>query len=179
MNIFFLLGEYKIGANRLQFKDLLISYFEGGNAAMAGKIVSDIMEKDCVTVTMQDNVYEIAVKMKQHDIGFVPVVEGKKLIGVVTDRDLVIRGFAEKREGSAAVKQVMTENVQTIEAGTSIDEAAKLMAKQQIRRLPVVDKGELVGIVAIGDLAVRDKFEDEAGQALSQISEDRPAARLH
>jgi CBS domain-containing protein len=128
---------------------------------------------------MQDNVYEIAVKMKQHDIGFVPVVEGKKLIGVVTDRDLVIRGFAEKREGSAAVKQVMTENVQTIEAGTSIDEAAKLMAKQQIRRLPVVDKGELVGIVAIGDLAVRDKFEDEAGQALSQISEDRPAARLH
>jgi CBS domain-containing protein len=146
---------------------------------MAGKTVSDIMEKDCVTVTLQDNVYEIAVKMKQHDIGFIPVVEGKKLIGVVTDRDLVIRGYAEKREGSAAVKQVMTDNVQTIDASTSIDEAAKLMAEQQIRRLPVVDKGELVGIVAIGDLAVRDKFENEAGQALSQISEDRSSAQLH
>jgi CBS domain-containing protein len=145
---------------------------------MAGKTVSEIMEKDCVTVTLQDNVYEIAVKMKEHDIGFIPVVEGKKLIGVVTDRDLVIRGLAEKREGSAAVKQVMSGDVQSIDASTSIDEAAKLMAKEQIRRLPVVDKGELVGIVAIGDLAVRDKFEDEAGQALSQISEDRPTAQL-
>jgi CBS domain-containing protein len=106
-------------------------------------------------------------------------VEGKKLIGVVTDRDLVIRGLAEKREGSAAVKQVMSDEVQSIDGSTTIDEAAKLMAKQQIRRLPVVEKGELVGIVAIGDLAVRDKFEDEAGQALSQISEDRPASQLH
>src|SRR6476646_3164240 len=118
------------------------------------KTVKEIMTKDCITVTLQDNVYEIALKMKEHDIGFIPVVEGKKLIGVVTDRDLVIRGFAEKREGSAAVQQVMTDDVQSIDASTSIDEAAKLMAKQQIRRLPVVENGELVGIVAIGDLAV-------------------------
>jgi CBS domain-containing protein len=146
---------------------------------VAGKTVSDIMEKDCVTVTLQDNVYEIAVKMKQHDIGFIPVVEGKKLLGVVTDRDLVVRAFAEKREGSAAVKQVMTEDVLTIDPGTSIDEAARLMADNQIRRLPVVENGELIGIVAIGDLAVRDKFEDEAGQALSQISENRWSPQVH
>jgi CBS domain-containing protein len=139
---------------------------------MAVKTIRDIMAKDCVTVTLQDNVFEIAVKMKQHDIGFIPVVEGKKLIGVVTDRDLVVRGFAEKREGSTAVKQVMTENVKTIDTGTTIDEATRLMAEYQIRRLPVVENGELIGIVAIGDLAVRSKFEDEAGQALSEISEN-------
>lgn len=146
---------------------------------MAGKIVRDIMAKDCVTVTLQDNIFEIAVKMKQHDIGFVPVVEGKKLIGVVTDRDLVLRGYAEKRSGSASVKQVMTDGIETIDSDTTIEEAAKRMAAEQIRRLPVVENGELVGIVAIGDLAVRNKFDDEAGQALSQISEDRESVQFH
>jgi CBS domain-containing protein len=134
------------------------------------KTVKDIMSKDCVTVSLQDNVYEIAVKMKEHDIGFIPVVEGKRLVGVVTDRDLVVRGYAAKREGSAAVNQVISENITTIPSNTSVDDAAKLMAKEQIRRLPVVDNGELVGIVAIGDLAIRDKFENEAGEALSKIS---------
>jgi CBS domain-containing protein len=138
----------------------------------------DIMSKDIVTVTLQDNVYEIAVKMKQHDIGFIPVVEGKKLIGVVTDRDLVIRGFAEKREGSAAVKQVISEDVITAKPDITVDEAARLMAKKQIRRLPVVENGELLGVVAIGDLAVRQKFEDEAGEALSEISEHHATAKL-
>jgi CBS domain-containing protein len=134
------------------------------------KTVKEIMSKDCVTVTLQDNVYEIAVKMKQNDIGFIPVVEGKKLIGVVTDRDLVVRGLAEKREGSAAVQQVISENITSIPSNLTVDEAAKIMAKEQVRRLPVVDNGELVGVVAIGDLAVRDKFENEAGEALSKIS---------
>lgn len=138
---------------------------------MQKKTVKDIMTTDVATVTLKDNVYEIAVLMAKNDIGFVPVVEGKKLIGVVTDRDLVIRGYAEKNEGSAKVEKVMSDSVTTITPDTSIDEAAKLMAKNQIRRLPVVENGNLVGVVAIGDLAVRDKFEDEAGDALSKISE--------
>ena len=78
---------------------------------MADKTVKDIMSKDCVTVTLQDNVYEIALKMKQHDIGFVAVVDGKKLIGGVTDRDLVIRGYAEKHSGSTAVEKVITKDM--------------------------------------------------------------------
>jgi CBS domain-containing protein len=133
--------------------------------------IKDIMTKDCVTVTMQDNIYEIAVKMKEHDIGFIPVVEGKKLLGVVTDRDLVIRGYAEKRSGSASVEQVMSKGITTVSPDTSVDEAAKMMAREKIRRLPVVENGELVGIVAIGDMAVREIFENEAGEALSEISE--------
>ncbi|MFD0680443.1 MULTISPECIES: CBS domain-containing protein [unclassified Paenibacillus] len=130
------------------------------------------MTKDCATVTLKDNVYEVAVKMKQEDTGFIPVVDGKKLIGVITDRDLVIRGFAAKKEGSTAVSEVMSSNkITSATPETTVDEAAKLMASQQIRRLPVVENGELVGIVSIGDLAVRSTFEDEAGEALSEISE--------
>ncbi|RKN86659.1 CBS domain-containing protein [Paenibacillus ginsengarvi] len=136
------------------------------------KKISEIMSTDCVTVTLQDNLYEIALKMKQNDIGFIPVVEGKKLIGVVTDRDLVIRGYAEKHSGSTAVKEVISKDVTTISPDATIDEAARLMASRKIRRLPVVQSGELVGVVAIADLAIREVFVDEAGQALSEISEN-------
>src|SRR5690606_11283470 len=132
-----------------------------------------IMTKDSVTVTTQDNVYEIALKMKQHDSGFMPVVDGKKLIGVVTDRDLAVRGYAEKKSGSTAVEEVMTKEVITASPQTSADEAAKIMAKNKIRRLPIVENGELLGVVAIGDLAVRDQLQDEAGEALSSISESK------
>jgi len=135
------------------------------------KTIKEIMSTDCVTATLLDNVYELALKMKENDIGFIPIVEGKKLIGVVTDRDLVVRGYAEKRPGSAAVADVMSTSVDTITSITSADEAAELMASKQIRRLPVVDGGELVGVLAIGDLAVREIFVDEAGEALSAISE--------
>lgn len=135
------------------------------------KKIKEIMSKDVITVTLQDNVFEIALKMKQNNIGFIPVVEGKKLLGVVTDRDLVLRGYAEKRSGSASVREVMTENAKTVAPETTVDEAARMMAKEKIRRLVVLENNELVGVVAIGDLAVRDRFEDEAGEALSQISE--------
>ncbi|MBD2862607.1 MAG: hypothetical protein K0Q94_1429 [Paenibacillus sp.] len=144
------------------------------------RTIQDIMSTDCVTVSPQDNIYEIAVKMKQNDIGFIPVVEGRKLIGVVTDRDLVIRGYAEKHSGSTAVEEVISKDVTTVGPDTSVDEAAKLMARQKIRRLPVVSGGELIGVVAIADLAVREIFVNEAGEALSEISENVDhAATVH
>ncbi|WP_127584368.1 CBS domain-containing protein [Paenibacillus koleovorans] len=136
------------------------------------KKIRDIMSTDCVTVTLQDNVFEIALKMKQNDIGFIPVVDGDKLIGVVTDRDLVVRGYAEKHSGSTAVKEVMSEGLTTVSPDTSVDEAAKMMASHKIRRLPVVENGKLIGVVAIADLAVREIFVNEAGEALSDISEN-------
>lgn len=133
--------------------------------------IKDIMSEECVTVTMQDNVYEIAVKMKEHDIGFIPVVDGDRLLGVVTDRDLVIRGYAEKRSGSASVEEVITTDMITASPDMSIDEATELLARHQIRRLPVVENGKLIGVVSLADFAVRHQFENEAGEALSEISE--------
>ncbi|MBA9087009.1 CBS domain-containing protein [Fontibacillus solani] len=137
------------------------------------RTVSEIMTHEVVTVTPKDNVYEVAVKMKQHDTGFIPVVEedNDRLIGVITDRDLVVRGIAEKRPNSTAVENVMTTGIRTASLDTSVDEAAELMADQQIRRLPVTDGERLIGIVSIGDLATRNIYADNAGEALSQISE--------
>ncbi|MCZ8520227.1 MULTISPECIES: CBS domain-containing protein [Paenibacillus] len=138
---------------------------------MSSRTLREIMTTDCAVVTLQDNIYEAAVKMKQEDTGFIPVVDGRKLIGVLTDRDLVIRGYAAKHSGSTAISEVMSDRIVSVSPDTTADEAAKVMANEQIRRLPIVENGELVGIVSIGDLAVRDTFEDEAGQALGKISE--------
>ena len=138
------------------------------------KTVQEIMTHDIVTVTPEDNIYEIAVKMKDNDTGCIPVVEASdhsSLLGIVTDRDLVLRGYAEKRPGSASVDKVMTTEVKTASLDMSVDDAAELMAAQQIRRLPVTEGNKLIGIVSIGDIAVSGSFAGEAGSALSEISE--------
>jgi CBS domain-containing protein len=135
-------------------------------------IIRDIMSTDLKTVTLKNNVFDIAMLMKKHDIGFVPVVENGKLLGVVTDRDLVVRGFANKKTESTAVGEVMSKGIMSISPNTDIEEAATQMANQKIRRLPVVENGALVGVVALADLAVRKTSEDNAGQALSEISEN-------
>lgn len=136
--------------------------------------IQNIMTDSVVTCTAQDNIYEAAVKMKQHDTGFIPIVDGERLIGVVTDRDLVIRAMAEKHPGSTSIRDVMTEEIISVGPEATIDETAELMADHQVRRLPVVQDGKLVGIVSLGDLAVHVHFADEAGEALSEISEQSP-----
>ncbi len=133
--------------------------------------IADIMTADCVTVSPQSQLTEAAKLMRDNDIGFLPVIDGRKLIGVVTDRDLVIRGYADNQSGSTKVTEVLSGNVQSVSPNMSVDEAASLMSASQIRRLPVVENGELMGVLSIGDLAVREIFVNEAGEALSQISE--------
>lgn len=136
--------------------------------------VKRVMTANPVAVTLLDNIYEIAVLMKKHDTGFVPVVESLdnfRLIGVVTDRDLVLRGYADKHSGSTAVETVMTKNVVSVAENASVDEAAELMRRHQIRRLPVTRDGKLLGIVSLGDLAVSPPFAEEAGAALRGISD--------
>ncbi|WP_339270622.1 CBS domain-containing protein [Paenibacillus sp. FSL R5-0470] len=138
------------------------------------KTVKEVMTKEPVTVTLLDNVYEVAVKMRDHDTGFIPVIDNeddKTLLGVITDRDLVIRGYAAKHPGSTTVEKVMSREIQTVSENTSVDEAAELMSSWQIRRLAVTSGQKLIGVVSIGDLAVRNIFADEAGEALHDISQ--------
>jgi CBS domain-containing protein len=141
--------------------------------------IAQMMSTPCITATLKDNVYELAVLMKQHGIGFVPIVDGERLIGVATDRDLVVRGYAGKHSGSTAVNEVMTPDPVTIGPEATADEAARLLADKEIRRLPVVEHGRLVGVIAIGDLAIREKFAEDAGRALSAISEAEPSSHIH
>ncbi|MCM3039759.1 CBS domain-containing protein [Paenibacillus motobuensis] len=135
------------------------------------KTLREIMTTNCETVSPEDDIYQIAIKMEKNNIGFIPVVDNKKLLGVVTDRDLVVRGYAAKRPGSTSATEVMTQNIVTASPDTTVDEAADIMAKEMIRRLAVVDQGELVGVVAIGDLAISGHFDSIAADALSEISQ--------
>ncbi|WP_273125334.1 CBS domain-containing protein [Metabacillus sp. HB246100] len=133
--------------------------------------IKEIMTTNVEYCTPLDNVYEVAVKMKDYNVGSIPIVENDKLIGVITDRDLVVRGIAEKHPGSNQVTNVMSDHVISIEANESPEKAAKLMMENQIRRLPVVENGNLVGIISLGDLSINNETSDEAGEALEGISE--------
>lgn len=133
--------------------------------------VRELMSTHIVHCTPLDNVYEAAVKMKEESVGLIPVIENKQVVGLVTDRDLVVRGIAEKHPGSNQITNVMTTNIVSVSPDDSIEKAIELMAQYQIRRLPVVESGQLVGMLALGDLAIRQSADDQAGFALSEISE--------
>ncbi len=133
--------------------------------------IRDIMTSQVQTVTTQDNVYEVAVLMKEHNIGAVPVVDGSRPIGIITDRDIVIRGIADRKSGSTAVEEVMTTDLITVSSDTSTEEAAELMAQKQIRRVLVVDGGNLIGIVAMKDLTDQQNTSHLASKAIQEISE--------
>lgn len=135
--------------------------------------IRDIMTTDVKTVTLLDNMYEVAVLMKTHNIGAVPVVDGNKAIGIITDRDCVIRGLAERKSGSTAVEEIMTKDIISVSPDTSVEDAANRMAEKQIRRLLVVDGGNLVGIVAMKDLASHSSTSQMANQAFQEISESK------
>ncbi|WP_200905917.1 CBS domain-containing protein [Paenibacillus sp. IHB B 3415] len=138
------------------------------------KTVKEVMTANPASVTLLDNIYEVAVKMRDYGTGFIPVVDsadGATLLGVITDRDLVLRGYADKHPGSTAVETVMSREVISISETASVDEAAELMASGQIRRIPVIRDKKLIGIVSLGDLAVKRIYADEAAEALSGISQ--------
>ncbi|MGJ7923085.1 CBS domain-containing protein [Neobacillus sp. LXY-4] len=135
-----------------------------------GKI-SEIMTKNVETCSLLDNVFEVAVKMKEWNVGAIPIVDNQKLVGMITDRDIVIRGVAEKHPGSSKVENIMSKEMVTVRPDTATQEAAKIMAQHQIRRLPVVEGDRLVGIVSLGDFAVHELTDDQAKVALTEISE--------
>jgi CBS domain-containing protein len=133
--------------------------------------VSEIMTTNVETCSLLDNMYEVALKMKELNVGAIPIVDEGTLVGMITDRDIVIRGTAEKHPGSTKVEEIMSKELITVTPDTTTEEASRLMADNQVRRLPVVDNGKLVGIVSLGDFAVRDMTDSQAKKALSEISE--------
>jgi CBS domain-containing protein len=132
--------------------------------------VKQIMTTDVSTVAPNDTVTKAASLMGQLNIGSVPVTDNNRVVGIVTDRDIVLRGVAKGEGANQKISEVMTTNVKSVTPDTDVHTVADIMAENQIRRLPVVDNDQLVGIVAIGDLAVENIFENEAGEALHTIS---------
>jgi CBS domain-containing protein len=133
--------------------------------------IRDIMTDEVECCTLLDNMYEVALKMKELNVGAIPIVDQDKLIGMITDRDIVIRGVAEKHPGSSKVGEIMSHDMITVSPDTTSKDAAKLMAEHQIRRLPVVEESKLIGIVSLGDFAISELTDDQAKDALTEISE--------
>lgn len=133
--------------------------------------VESIMTRQVATVTPDQSVQEAAQLMNEHNVGAIPVVENGKVKGIITDRDIALRTTAQGLTPSTPVSQVMTSDVVTGAPNMSVDEAAKVMAKNQIRRLPIVQNNALCGIVALGDIATNQAYDEAAEQALSEISE--------
>ncbi|NOU75730.1 CBS domain-containing protein [Paenibacillus sp. LMG 31458] len=136
------------------------------------KIVRDIMTKDVKVCAPHDSVVAAAKLMRDINCGSIPVCEGKKVVGMITDRDIVISCVADGKDCNIThCHDCMTTNVISCSPDIDAHECARLMSEHQIRRIPVVQNGEIVGICAIGDLATVNIFVNEAGDALSQISQ--------
>ena len=132
--------------------------------------ISDVMTKNPRTASPNDTLQAVAKIMAEEDTGVVPVVDKGRLVGVVTDRDIVVRCVAEGKFNAKAT-DAASDDVVTVTPDMSISEAAELMGEHQIRRLPVVEGDKLVGIVSLGDIAVKEGKDKRTGDTLEDISQ--------
>ena len=144
---------------------------------MNNQSVQNIMTTNVATVSPNQTIQEVAQLMSQYNVGAVPVVENGRVRGIVTDRDITLRSTAQGLNAQTPVSEVMSTNLVTGRPNMTVQEAASLMSQNQIRRLPIVENNELRGIVALGDIATNNAYDQQAEQALSNISEpSRPQA---
>ena len=136
--------------------------------------VRDLMNPNVVTVEPGSSAALAARLISRHNVGSLPVCgEDRRLRGVVTDRDIVLRCVAaEEDPAQTLVRDIMTRGCASVSPHEDCRAATRLMARQQVRRLPVVEEGKLVGIISLADLARSQRFDMEAAQALGEISEN-------
>lgn len=132
--------------------------------------VRDVMSKDVQIARPGDTLQDVASRMSAGDFGFMPVADGERLIGTITDRDIAIRAVAGGAACTSPVVEYISREPQTAYADDDLKTVLDAMGSKQIRRLPVLDKDErLVGVVSLGDLSAQVK-EKYAGEALEDIS---------
>ena len=131
----------------------------------------EIMTGNVKTANREMSLQEVARLMREGDMGAMPVVENDKLVGIVTDRDIVVRAIAEGKEASTAIGDVMTTEIFSVKPDDFVFEAIRLMGDKQVRRVPVVtESGELAGIIAMADIALEMEDEREIAETLEEIS---------
>lgn len=153
------------------------------SAADAGKLgekdledasvqIRDIMTGNIAYVGPDATVEHAAQLMQQHNVGSIPVVDNGSIVGIVTDRDIVVRGVAHGREAAnTPIRHVMTSEIQSVAPDMTLAQAAQIMSEHQVRRLPVVEQNRLVGIVSLGDLATHGRYDVEVSRTLGKVSE--------
>lgn len=136
-------------------------------------LVRDLMSKDLVLADTNDTVFDVAKMMRHHNIGAVPVVaHGTQVLGMITDRDIVLNMAKEEFDPCRTfASNIMSDKVYSVKPDVEVDFALDLMRKQQIRRLPVIENEQLVGMISIGDIATSNKFNMEVSEALTEISQ--------
>jgi CBS domain-containing protein len=131
----------------------------------------DIMTASVTTATPAMSLLQVAGLMRDGDMGSIPVVEAGKLVGIVTDRDIVVRAVAAGLESTSPIAEAMTKEVFSVKPEDFAFEAIRLMGDRQVRRVPVVNEsGELAGIIAMADVALEMEDEREIAEALEEIS---------
>ena len=135
--------------------------------------IQDVMTRDPRCVTPEASAREAAQIMRDEGVGIVPVVEGDRLVGLVTDRDLAVRLVADGRDGNTTVRDVMSsEQIATCRPEEDLDRAMETMAREQVRRIPIVDeRGMLVGIVAQADVVRKARDDRKAEETVERISQ--------
>jgi CBS domain-containing protein len=129
------------------------------------------MTRSVRTAGPKTSLRDVAVMMRDGDMGSVPVVEAGKLVGIVTDRDIVVRSIAEGHDASTSVGEAMTTEIFSVKPDDFVFEAIRLMGDKQVRRIPVVDdNGALAGIIAMADVALEMEDELEIAETLEEIS---------
>ena len=134
--------------------------------------LKDLMSRDVQVISPDMSIKEAAIKMRDGDFGMMPVGEDDRMIGTLSDRDIVIRAVADGLDADTKVRDVMSEGVAWAYEDDSVENTAMVMSEWQVRRLPVVDRDKrLVGIVALGDFAVESSDIQPVAEALSEISQ--------
>ena len=135
-------------------------------------LISDMMSPNVVSITTEESAALAARLLYRHNIGALPVCgEDGRLRGIVTDRDIVLRCVAAENDPAITpVKEIMTKSVVSVGPGDDARVATRVMAAEQVRRLPVLSDGKVVGMVSLGDLAKTRTYDMEASKALSEIS---------
>jgi CBS domain-containing protein len=136
-----------------------------------GKGIREVMTSKVCSIDAEKPVAYAAKMMRDEDVGLAPIVEGDRLVGTLTDRDIAIRVVAEGRDPeSTKVRDVASTDLVTVDPQQDLDEALRLMAQHQVRRIPVVEEdGRLVGVVAQADVA-READDRQTGEVVEQIS---------
>jgi CBS domain-containing protein len=135
------------------------------------KSIQDLMTTNPVAIDADQSVADAAKMLRDKDVGLAPIVEGDRLIGTVTDRDIAIRAVAEGKDpASTKVREIASTDLVTVDPQQDLDEALRVMARRQVRRLPVVDESaRLVGVLAQADVA-REASVTQTGELVEEIS---------
>lgn len=134
-------------------------------------VCRDIMTGSVKTATRETTLRDVAAMMREGDMGSVPVIDDGKLVGIVTDRDIVVRAVAERKGPDTPVSDAMTSEIFSVKPDDFAFEAIRLMGDKQVRRIPVVNEdGSLAGIIAMADIALEMEDEREIAETLEEIS---------